>query len=308
MSSPDRETVDLIYEIEGTEEIDVFQFAPILISLGSLIQETNRTLYPNAPDVAINIRPFKKASFLTEIVLFAQASAPLLPQIAALEILGIIAGLPTNLLEVIRKLGGKISKVEEIRPGEIRYYSDDSTIIVNDDIHQLIQNPRVRNSLYDTFARPLEQARVKAVKSFLKGNKKDSARTVAKEEADAISHFARTEPPPLVEAGADTAERESVVLLNPKRGSFDGEGGRWSFRRGDATITATMKDRVFLEKQARGDYRLHGADLLRVRLVEKQRLSGTEVNVTYEIPEVLEYRPGPKQPLLDGWSSREESD
>jgi len=83
------------------------------------------------------------------------------------------------------------------------------------------------------------------------------------------------------------------VFLNPKRGAFGDDPKDWSFWRGDAIITATIRDKEFLANVRTGDVRLNQNDLLEVDLLERQKIIGTRVQKpTYEIIKVTDYRKG----------------
>jgi len=65
------EKIDLIYKLNGDFEdgIDVFELAPVLLSIGQLISESQKILYPDRPPLAVNVRPFKEGSFDIQIIL-----------------------------------------------------------------------------------------------------------------------------------------------------------------------------------------------------------------------------------------------
>ena len=65
------EKIDLIYKLNGDFEdgIDVFELAPVLLSIGQLISESQKILYPDGPPLAVNVRPFKEGSFDIQIIL-----------------------------------------------------------------------------------------------------------------------------------------------------------------------------------------------------------------------------------------------
>lgn len=89
------------------------------------------------------------------------------------------------------------------------------------------------------------------------------------------------------------------MFLKPRRGPFSGEPSRWSFTLGDAAIrNVRIRDESFLAKCDTGEYRLNQADLLRVRLLTRQKVAGGKLEISYEIPEVLEYTPGAQQGAL----------
>src|SRR4030042_4849898 len=68
--------IDLIYKLNGKidEGINVFELSPILLSVGTLIKEAHRTLYPDDREVAINIKPFERGSFEIDILMFAKTT------------------------------------------------------------------------------------------------------------------------------------------------------------------------------------------------------------------------------------------
>ncbi len=55
------------------------------------------------------------------------------------------------------------------------------------------------------------------------------------------------------------------VLLNPKRGAFEGDGSQWSFHRGSEVITATVRDQKFLKQIELGEIRPNHSDLMKVK-------------------------------------------
>src|SRR6266498_4642026 len=72
LSSPPNNKVDFIYKLAGEPtEINVFELAPTLLALGQLIQDSNRTLYPEGSEIAVNVKPFKEGSFIVDISLFS---------------------------------------------------------------------------------------------------------------------------------------------------------------------------------------------------------------------------------------------
>jgi hypothetical protein len=64
--------VNLIYKLDSiTEEMNsglsVFDLAPILLSVGELVRESNKTLYPDGKELAVNVKPFRQGSFIIDI-------------------------------------------------------------------------------------------------------------------------------------------------------------------------------------------------------------------------------------------------
>jgi len=112
---------------------------------------------------------------------------------------------------------------------------------------------------------------------------------------------ARALPPPVPEQ-VQESENINVVFLTPKRGSFEGEASKWSFRKGGRqgeVVQATIRDTEFLGKLERGEYRLTGGDVLKVELKERQRVVGADIKTTNEILKVLHYQPAPDQSRME---------
>jgi hypothetical protein len=301
---------NFIYELGGdVGEIDVFELAPTLLSLGQLVQEANRTLYPEGQEIAVNVKPFKQGSFIVDVVLFFPSHLQQLldliqhtsPEqvkhlLESLGIIGTAAGAATvSVLGVIKKLKGRVDKVEELKPGEFRYSSDNNSVTVGQDVHNLIQNSTITQNIVNVYSKPLEKENVDRIDSYLEGEKEQTKVEVTKDDAPAIKEFADTVGRLLPAEQGEEIVKENVttMFLNPKRGAFEGDGMQWSFHKGSDVITATIKDPVFLNQVASGEIRPNHHDLMEVQIVEKQRVIGTEVKApVYEIPKVIKYTVG----------------
>lgn len=302
--SKEEQGLDFIYEIDGPDRIDVFELAPVLLSVGSLVRESNEIVHPGGPSISVDARPFREGSFLIDLYLVAQAGLPLLPSavhaardlIEVIKTIGLVRGLPGNFMEAVRVLRGRPTRVEET-PNGIRYSVGSQSITVNGDVHQLIQNPVVRENA-SRIVRPLADPAVRRIRTYIPGQQEETEADMTRDDLDAFEVFGRSAPPQL-DAEIETTN-ESIVFVHPRRGPYDGQSGQWSFWKGNAVQPAVMHDERFLEECATGRIRLHATDLLRVRLIERQRISGTRSLTTWEIPEVLEYRKGPSQRFLPG--------
>src|SRR2546421_9972780 len=95
MSTPENGRVDFIYKLGGNpSEVDVFALAPTLLALGKLIQEGNRTLYPDGKQIAVSVKPFRGGSFIVDVSLF--------PTDAIYPILALVKDVPPHqILEVL---------------------------------------------------------------------------------------------------------------------------------------------------------------------------------------------------------------
>ncbi len=308
--------VDLIYRLDGEEGkiangLSVFEIAPILLSVGELIKESNKTLYPLGREIAVNVKPFRDGSFIIDIVIFAQNNLQEIldyvdrdnvQQIKELlEWIGIIVGSPiaggVSLYKLITFLKGKPKTVEKIKPDEIRYTGEDgNSITVPKQVHQLFQNCTIQNVFYNGFGKPLEQNGISKIETYLKDDNKSDSSTVefSKKEAGFLKDYSDAEVPSL--DSEEVVETKMEVFLSPKRGSFDADPRQWSFRMGGADnqiITATIKDEEFLEDCKIGKVKPHHTDVLKVRLIQKIKKINEKLDpnsISFEVEKVLEYQ------------------
>jgi hypothetical protein len=305
---PEQANLEFVFKLEGElSDMTVFEMTRTLQSMGIALREANRTLFPEASELRVGVKPIEKGSFEIHYVLsyvveqlpviaMAAGSAPtVLNQIAQmLEDLGVIRKAGAGVLDAINKLRGRPKKIEQLAPNEFRAESASGAVVVNGNVKNLLQNPILIENLNVTFA-PAEKPEVTGVKTYLASDPAETAVTVSKELAGAVQTFVRE----LHKPGDEVRENVSSVWLNPHRGPFTGEPGQWWFRRGsDKPFRATIKDKRFLESYGQGEPRLNSEDLLEVELLEKQTVSEGKLSTSYAILKVSNYRPGVRKQRL----------
>lgn len=298
--------VNLIYEIEGDTEngIDVFELAPILLSMGKLIRDSRNLADPDGPEIAVNIKPFEKNSFWVEIVLYAKTNLQQLINYAnkddikqikeLVEWLGIIASSSIGVIKLIKWLGGNPPRsTGKTSKGDYKYISTDGdSVTVPEKTHLLFQDNNIKELIYKTYIKPLEKEGITEIKTFLKGEK-NNAVSILKAEAPFFVNLSNLT---IDHADEQQIENNVELILNPKRGSYEGEPNSWSFRAGDSTISVhAIRDATFLQKIKSGEIRLFSGDTIRAKLLQKQKIcKGQAVSLNYEITEVIQYAPGIK--------------
>lgn len=300
-----KKSINLIYKFNGdVESINLFEIAPILLSVGQLIQDSNKVIYPDAEDIGINAKPFDKGSFVIEIVLFAKTNLQHLLSFVnsqegqrikeLLEFIGLIVTISGascgGLIGFIHFLKGKPpQKIEEINKDESRVTtSDGKSITVKNSVINLYSSPNIRKNISNALVRPLEQDQVETIESYLKEEREKTVVTINKEIKGYIKEYAALEQVEL-----ENKEIIEELYISPKRGSFSGEANSWSFRRStnsDIITVHVISDDNFLEKCKQGAIRPFEKDMLRVKLKtiydpETMRAKRTE------IMRVLEYIP-----------------
>jgi hypothetical protein len=308
--------INFVYKLDGdVQEVDVFKLAPTLLALGELIQESNREINPTGRQIGVNVKPFHDGSFIVDLTIFPQTNLQqvfdLLGSQSAIQVkqllewIGLITGGGgiVGVVQLIKWLKGKPKTVDEIKPGEFRYTAgDDKSITVNTPVHQLFSNSRITNHIYNVYGAPMEdQSSVTDVKTYVEG-KSDTEVVFDRSEVPVIREFMDTSVRLTSDNEIVKEHIQEGVFLNPKRGSFENDPRDWSFYRGRKdVITATIKDKGFLQDYADGKYRLLSSDLLTVTLLERQTVEGTIVKKpVYEILRVTNYIKGPEQKTLPG--------
>lgn len=297
--------IDLIYKIEGTpNELDVFELARVLEALGKVLEEGYRIVHPNEGELAIKVKPFESGSFIMDIamhvraipgVLFFLASPEILKYAKdTLEALGFIqkvAEKGASLMELLRKLrNGKPEKIEQTGPDEYKFHAGDGAVIpVNSTVHALYNSPVINNYTINIVA-PAERESVDRIRTYLKGERETTETSIDKEAVKAVRAYAE---PPQLEARVEVLEDTTTKMLHPKSGNYGQTTGTWSFTiaGSNQTIKARITDSNFLAKYSSGSIRFYQSDLLKVRLMETQKIESTKTSMVYEIIEVLEYQP-----------------
>lgn len=301
--------IDLIYKLNGNidEGISVYELSPILLSIGKLINEAHKVLYPSDKEVAINIKPFDKGSFEINILMFAK---DIIQQ--ALDFLNTDTGknitltlaylgytsqfLGINLIELISLLKGKkVKSIEPLKSGELRFNSDDNTsVTVIKEVGNLYLNYNVHQYIGPAVVKPLEIPEVTSVESFIKYDEEATKVVYNKDTAEMIKEHSTQELPS--NESEEVSENKRSIWVHPIKANLEGGPKSWSFRIGkDETITANITDEIFLNGIRNNEIRLANADRLRVEMVEKQVVKGSNISTTNEITKVEEYVREPEQ-------------
>jgi len=284
--------------------LNLFDLAPSLIAIGNVITESNKILNPEGREIAINIKPFEKGSFIIDLYLFAQTnfdqilsfiSSDYAEQIKTLlEWIGLtiaIGGGGKGLIQLIKFLKSKPQNVEKLSSGDIRYTNKDGqSFTTNEKVNKLYNNCVIQNNTYQGFGKLLQQKGINEINTYIKGDIK-SLETIKREDVEALKNYSEI-------SGEENIinESESVIFLKFKRGSFDGDGNNWSFRIGNKNIiVAVVKDDIFLKKVKSGEIRPNHKDTFEVILKTKQKIKNEELITSYEIMKVLKYTEAPKQ-------------
>jgi hypothetical protein len=298
-------TLNVTFNINGPivkdNGIDLYKIVPALLSLGEIIKESNNSLnYYN--QVGINIKPFKKGSFNFIIAFFDpiiyQSTTTLIPnaidQIKEVLIwIGLIGAIPegtVSLIKLIKFLKGKLKRKEVISPNTVNYVNgDDQSLTVNGNVDKLFMNPIIKKNFYIFADKFSGEEGITALETYLSSDL-ETKEIITHEDIEHIKEYAETD---FLE---DLHVVETEVYLKFGRGSFEGRGDNWSFKLGDRTIIATIRDENFKEQVRTAKIRPSHLDTFKVVL--RLRQDKTSGRTTYEIIKALEYKQAPTHPEL----------
>ena len=67
--------LNFVYQLEGdVKRSRCIQASAGNLALGQLLQDSNRELYPNGPEIAVNVKPFRDGSFIVDLALFSTSN------------------------------------------------------------------------------------------------------------------------------------------------------------------------------------------------------------------------------------------
>jgi hypothetical protein len=274
--------------------MDVKELAPALLSMGKLLDETNRLVNGAETSIKVQVKAHEPGSF--EIVLeLTQSLTSQLTKLfssenikTATEIRNLIFGGETVtagicLYWLIRKLKGKQpEKIEDLKNGQIRIEIDNEKFEIPIYLMRMYQERNIRKSVEDTLA-PLQDP---GIEKFEVKQKKKTVQSINKEELD-IFKAPQAEDELLVESEHEAAY--SIVSLAFK------DDNKWRLHDGNSSISVLIKDEVFLSKVDKSRISFSKGDILMCRVKKTQWQTETGLKTEYEVIEVKEHRPSPKQ-------------
>ncbi len=273
--------------------IDVKEFAPALLALGQLFEESNRLLNDYRASINLHIKAHEAGSFESLLELIQHPASQNIIAFfsgnevtAADNILSIIFGggsVAGGLFWLIKKLkGGMVDRVEETSQGMVRLEFQNETIEIPAALLRLYQDIGVRQAAQGV-VKPLLR---EGVDSFAVKYQKTTIETVTKEEA------VYYQVPPLEDEKVTETEQRaaySIISLAFK------EDNKWRLFDGNATIHALVKDEEFLRKVEGNLIAFSKGDILicLVKTIQYRNISG--LRTEYEVLQVLEHRPAARQ-------------
>jgi hypothetical protein len=296
--------VNLVYKLNGNFEdgLDVFELAPILLSIGELVRESNRIINPGSSELGISIKPFQEGSFIIDIVIFAQNNLMQLVDVVnndpvqqtknVLEWVGIIKSganiASISVFGLIRWLKGKPKKISQLENGYQYTNIKGETVMVPKEVHAIYNNCVFQKTINNGITRPLSNSSVETIKTFLK-DEIDTELEISKDELSAFNAYVDADL-------SDTNQKRAVevdTVLNLIKIVFE-KDRKWDFIYNGNKISATITDPDFYDDVLERKYSFTSGDTLEVRLQifqEFDQRANTYINRDYKVIKVNKHIP-----------------
>ena len=285
----------------ASHQMDVRELAPALIALSDLLEESNKTAFPESAPVRVNVQGnFKGGSFGVDLIAVQSVAQQIVSMLSGPESTAV-----ANLLQILSGVGllgggGVIAVIKWLRgrkPSSVRFEGDKTVFEVNEsEITERFEVDLVAGRLYQT--RVVRQALAKVVKPLeregidffacLKDGKTEAIVTAA----DAVFFDLTASEPDVV---SDTVS--DGVLLQVEGPVFK-EDKKWRFSDGAASFWAEIADVDFVHRINSGLERFGKGDVLIVELRRIQSVSDNGLKLEYIVNKVHKHREPLQPPLL----------
>ena len=316
------ESCEIVYRIGADENIDgieVHEIADVMYAFAETVEAAIKET-GNEGTLSINVRPFKKGSFVTEFVLSYGATVVSLfssPEgctlVGILTTLGFFGMSPKSVPNVIRRVKGHINENKANGDGTYTYGMGRDAITVDEETHRIIQSPKVAKPYKTVSVGPIVKID-KSINITIQGkNEFDSHNATAGShfnEADvaSIEAYAHVAIEGVPEEQEDIVSISHNVALVPKSGPYDGGENGYTFQFADETYKKVqIHDLEFRLKLERGEVRLMNRDLLVVDMETTQSISKSgKTSTSRAITKVNRYSPydPPEQLIIDDHADR----
>ncbi|WP_145525319.1 hypothetical protein [Yersinia rohdei] len=283
----------IVYDGPALEnhEMDIRDLAPALIALSDVFEEAAKTIYGKKATVTVKVNAsFKAGSFGIDLLASSPSwikqaieflsGDPVSATLNLITLLGLskVAGTQTTrgLLDLIKWIGPrKVKSIHKLPNRNVKIFIDDEEEVFEEDVVELYKNYKLRESLQEVIARPLEKEGIDSFAATLDEGK--TFVTVSKHEAE----FFYIERPVDSILSENTTEK-ALQVINV---SFS-EGNKWRFSDGSASFLAEITDEHFLQDVNSMKLNFSKGDMLLADLKVTQYMSGDAIKTSYEVTKV----------------------
>lgn len=292
----------IIYDGPALEnnEMDVRDLAPALIALSDLFDEANQVLNQGRVELSTHVKAsFKTGCFGIELGVFQGFASsikglfqddPIVGAATLVTLAGFctVKNISQGLLSFIKWLKGReIQEIVLLDNEKVKVVVDSDAYETEKKIIDLYRNERIRKALEAAIYKPLQKDGIDsfgcAVKMPQNG---DDFFSISKLESQSFI-ATKTEDEPLEEI-------EYVAHIHALNIAFQ-DDNKWKFSDGSNKFFAEMKDIAFIERIQSNDIAFRKDDILKARILMKQKLTAAGLKPEYQVLEVLDHRSAHRQ-------------
>lgn len=288
-----------------SHQMDVRELAPALLALANLLEDANKTVFPDAEEVRVQVKgTFKSGSFGIDLIAIQSIAKQLVTLFSGSE-----AAAAANLLAILGGLGmasktagggliGLVRWLKGRKPTAIR--TDSDRVVFEVETTEVLESytvDLVTAKLYQE--RTVRQSLAKVLKPLEREGVDYFAVIDASEElvtaitSDEVAAFAAA----AAQADVVSDTLSERVLLQIESAAFR-DGNKWRLSDGGQAFYAEIMDAEFLSSIQTGAARFGKGDLLVADVRQVQTVTDSGLKVDRYVVRVHEHRAPLQAPLL----------